>query len=103
MTTKTHRADILQGYIDSGLDPAAAIAKLKEDHPEYSPSHRNKQGEPQTFEAVVSDFIRNQGFKPDHAIRAASTREPRMQKEYYDRLRVGAALDLDRILEGYPV
>lgn len=94
-----HRAEILQGYIDGGLDPAAAIQRLKTDHPEFFPKHRGDKGEPLTFEAVISDFIR-QGFTPERAIRAASTSAGRLQKDYYDRLRVGAASDLERIIEG---
>lgn len=102
MTTETRRADILQGYVDSGLDAAAAIHKLKTDHPEYFPKHRGSQGEPLTFEAMVSDNIRKHGMTPDCAIRAASS-DSLMQRDYYDRLRVGAAADLDQILEGKAV
>jgi hypothetical protein len=100
MITTIHRADVLQSYIDSGLDPTAAIRKLKADAPEYVPNHRNAQGDPLTFEAVVSDNIRKHHMTPDVAIRAATTSDPRMQRDYYERLRVGAVGNLEWILKG---
>lgn len=102
MAQKLHRAEILQKYLDNGIDPAAAIEKLKLEHPEYSPRHRDAKGEPLTFEAVVSDYMK-QGLSPDVAVRAAVASDGVLQRDYYDRLRVGAASDLEWILKGHAV
>ena len=102
MKTYPQRADVLQGYLDSGLSPVEAIQKLKTDHPEYCPKHRGDQGEPRTLEALVSDHIRNDARTPDQAVSTASRQNPLMVREYYERLRVGAVANLDD-LKGHPV
>ena len=40
------------------------------------------------------------GMTPDMAIRAAAASDGRLQRDYYDRLRLGAATDLEWIKKG---
>lgn len=103
MELTKHRADILQGYMDEGLDAVKAIRRFKIDHPEYTPKHIDGNGDPVTFEAIVSRLIRVEKMTPDRAVRVASARNPRAIADYYRRLAVGAAADLDYVCEGKPL
>jgi len=95
MITKMHKADVLSGYIAAGLTPVEAIKKLKAENQEYFPKHFTEKGEPLTFEGLISHFIRVEKMSPDRAVRTATSRSPKLQREYYERLRVGAATDSD--------
>jgi hypothetical protein len=48
-------------------------------------SSKKKTSEPQTFEQLIHDFIK-QGLRPDQAVRAATNQRPDLQREYYNRL-----------------
>lgn len=100
---KIPAATILKEYLEKGLTAAEAVAKFKADHPEYHPKDRDDQGTPLTFEAVIADYIREYGMTPGQAINAAATHNPGLQHDYFERLRVGAAMDLDWVCEGHCV
>lgn len=46
---------------------------------------RDKNGDPLIFEELIADFIA-EGLRPDQAVRAATTKRPDLQREYYARL-----------------
>lgn len=48
---------------------------------------RDKNGNPLIFEELVADFVA-QGLRPDQAVRAATTKRPDLQREYYSRLMI---------------
>ena len=102
MKTYPQRADVLQGYIVGGLPPVEAIKKLNSD-PVGNPRHRNAEGLAQTFEALISDYIKT-GLLPETAVRAAASAAPELQRDYYARLAAGwhpKALDL--VMKGHSV
>ena len=103
MALTKHRAEILQEYTDAGLDAVETIRRFKADHPEYQPKHYDESGAPQTFEALVSHFIRVEKMTPDRAVRAATARNPRAQSDYYQRLAVGAAASFDSVCQWHPL
>ena len=92
-----HRGEVLLAYVEAGLTPVEAIQKLKTENKEFSPAHRDASGAPLTFEAAVFDQILK-GNTPDRALRAVNSRYPKMQGDYYRRLKIGAAADLERII-----
>lgn len=49
------------------------------------PRQKDKEGNALTFEQLIADFIA-QGLRPDQAVRAATTKRPDLQREYYNRL-----------------
>lgn len=46
---------------------------------------KDKNGNALTFEQLIADFIAI-GLRPDQAVRAATTKRPDLQREYYARL-----------------
>ncbi len=99
MTNIKHRSTYMQELEAAGHTPEEIIAAVK-NNPVYTPQHRDAKGSPLTFEALVSDFIRVQKFAPEAAVRAARAKAGLFERDYYARLRIGAASDLDWIMKG---
>lgn len=64
---------------------------------------KHQRGKPQTFEALVLDYIRKDGMTPVQAVRAATASDGRLQADYYERLRVSTAANMNFVLEGNPL
>ncbi len=99
MTKIKHRSTYMQELEAAGHTPEEIIKAVK-NNPVYNPQHRDVKGNPLTFEALVSDFVRVHKFAPEAAVRAARAKAGHLDRNYYERLRIGAASNLDWIMKG---
>lgn len=116
MGTEQQLKDIARKHIAEGLSVDESFARLRKEHPEFfsrqrpavlssgslSPlsRHYDASGNPVTFEGAVSLNIRKHKMTPDRAVRAAGSSFAHLQRDYYERLKGGNALNLDDVLGG---
>ncbi len=98
MADKLHRGQFMANLEAEGKTIEEIFAAVKADE-DYTPKHRDKDGRPLTLEAAIIDGLRA-GMTPVQAVSAASTYHKGFQQNYYYRLRLGAAADLETIVAG---